>query len=156
MTGAVGQWWTGLSPRERVLIGVAAALALAVLLWLGARAMLAAMDTRAELHREAVARAARVEAKAAVLQTPAATEAALPAGSLDQWLAQSAGDTGLTLDRNEARGERLATVAIGSARSPALLGWLTGLEGQGIVIDRLSITPGTDGSVAMTAELRQP
>lgn len=156
MTGAIGQWWGGLSPRERVLIGVAAALALAVLLWLGGRAMFSVVDRRAEAHREAVARAARIEAKAELLSAPAASVTPLPDGPLDQWLAQSASDLGLTLDRNEARGGKLATIAIGSARAPALLGWLTGLEGQGIIIDRLTITPGTDGSVAMTAELRRP
>jgi general secretion pathway protein M len=149
-------WWTALSLRERVLIGVAAGLVLAVLLWLAVRAMLGLLDSSAAAHRDAIARAARVEAKLAMLDQQRAPTANSLAGPLDQLLAQSAGETGLILDRNEARGERLATIAIGSARAPALIGWLTGLESQGILIDRLTITPGTDGSVALTAELRRP
>jgi general secretion pathway protein M len=157
MMAALSRWWTGLSARERVLVGIAAALAAAVLLWLLIRALVGGMEARAEAHREAIARAARVEAKAALLAAaPAPTAASAQAGPLDQWLAQSAADTGLTLDRNDARGERLASIAIASARAPALVGWLAGLEAQGVIVDRLSINPGTDGSVALTAELRRP
>lgn len=155
MIGTVQPWWAALSQREKWLIGVAAALALLVLAWLTGRGVLGALDAQAERHREAVARAARVEAKAALLAAPVARPPAV-AGSLDQWLAQSASDAGLTIDRNDARGDSLASIAIAAARAPGLVAWLAGLEAQGLVFDRMSITPGTDGTVALTAEVRRP
>lgn len=157
MIAAVEQGWAQLSPRERVLVGVAGVLALLVLVWLAAQMMLAALDGQAKAQNDVFARAARIEAKAQLLARPAEpAAAAMPAGNLDQILSQLAADTGLTLDRNDARGESGAVIAIASARAPALVGWLSGLEEGGIVIDRLAITPGTDGSVALTAELRRP
>lgn len=156
MTASLTRWWQALSPREKRLVGVAGALAAAVLLWLIVRPLVGYLGGLGEEHRVAVERAARVEAKAALLKGGTAPAATMVAGSIDQWLAQSAGDTGLTLDRNEARGEAAATIAIASARAPALMGWLATLEAQGLVIDRLTITPGTDGSVGVTAEVRRP
>lgn len=156
MIASLNRWWQGLVLREKRLVGVAGALAAAVLLWLILRPLVGYIDGLGDEHRLAVERAARVEAKAELLNRRTAPVATSVSGSLDQWLAQSAGDTGLTLDRNEARGEGAATIAIASARAPALMGWLATLEAEGLVIDRLAITPGTDGSVGVTAEVRRP
>jgi general secretion pathway protein M len=157
MIAALKNWWAGLAPRERVLVGIAGALTFAVLLWLLLRPIAAYMSGLGEAHRVAVERAARVDTKVALIKKAGDRPVgASHAGPLDQWLAQSATDTGLTLDRNEPRGGDAATIAISSARAPALIGWLAGLEGQGLVVDRLSLTPGTDGSVALTAEVRRP
>jgi general secretion pathway protein M len=156
MIASLTRWWQALSLREQRLVGVAGALAAVVLLWLILRPLVGYLGGLGEQHKLAVERAARVEAKAALLKGVAAPAGSGVTGPLDQWLGQSAGDTGLTLDRNEARGEGAATIAIASARGPAAIGWLAQLEGQGVVIDRLAITPGTDGSVAVTAEVRRP
>lgn len=156
MMASLTRWWQALSGREKRLVGFAGALAALVLLWLIVRPLVGYINGLGEEHRMAVERAARVEAKAALLKSGTAPVATVVAGSIDQWLAQSAGDTGLTLDRNEARGEAAATIAIASARAPALMGWLATLEAQGLVIDRVAITPGTDGSVGVTAEVRRP
>jgi general secretion pathway protein M len=158
MTAALRQWWTQLSARERVLVGVAGCMAVLVLLWLIVRSFAGGLADGAEAQRQALAQAARVEAKAALLTQPAepASLAKLAAGPLDQALAQSAADTGLTVTRNDARGEKGAVIAIASARAPALVGWLAALEDSGVIVDRLNISPGTDGNVAMTAELRRP
>ena len=156
MIASLTRWWQSLSAREQRLVGVAGALAAAVLLWLVLRPLVGYIAGLGDEHRLAVERAARVEAKAALLKDDAGPTATTVSGSLDQWLAQSSGDTGLTLDRNEARGDSAATVAIASARAPAVIGWLAQLEGQGLVIDRLNITPGTDGTVGLTAEVRRP
>lgn len=157
MIASLTRWWQALSLREQRLVGVAAVLAAAVLLWLILRPLLGYLGGLGEEHKLAVERAARVEAKAALVKDAAAPAAASSiAGPLDQWLAVSAGDTGLTLDRNEARGDKAATLAIASARAPAVIGWLAQMEAQGLVIDRLTITPGTDGSVAVTADVRRP
>ena len=157
MIARVASWWQGLSRRERWLVGGAGALALAVLIWtLGRPAVAVFLDLEAK-HRAAVEREGRVAAKLQLLaRGPAGTLAkAVDAVAIDQYLTQSAGEIGLTLDRNEARGPRQATIAVATAKAPVLADWLAGLEGQGFVVDQLTITPGTDGTVGMTAELRR-
>lgn len=157
MRESVQNWWAGLTQRERWLVGVAAVLALAVLLWALARPAYAAFVDLETAHRAAVEREGRVAAKVRLLsRRPApSVAAAVDAASIDQYLAQSAGEIGLTLDRNEARGARQATIAIATAKAPVLIDWLAALEAQGFVIDQLSITPAADGTVGMTADLRK-
>jgi len=157
MMDAVKSWWNGLSIRERWLVGVAGVLALAVLGWALGRPAIAAFFDLETRHRAAIEREGRVAAKVALLaQRPAkSVAAAVDAIQIDQYLAQSAGEIGLTLDRNEARGDRQATVAIATAKAPVLTDWLAGPEGQGFVVDQLTITPAADGTVGMTAELRK-
>jgi general secretion pathway protein M len=157
MRESVQNWWAGLTQRERWLVGIAAVLALAVLLWALARPAYSAFVDLETAHRAAVEREGRVAAKVRLLsRRPApSVAAAVDAASIDQYLAQSAGEIGLTLDRNEARGARQATIAIATAKAPVLIDWLAALEAQGFVIDQLSITPAADGTVGMTADLRK-
>lgn len=157
MTERLQNWWLGLSQRESWLVGIAGVLALAVILWgVGRPAYAAIVDVEAR-HRAAIEREGRVAAKVQLLaQRPAKSVAAtVDAVAIDQYLAQSAGEIGLTLDRNEARGQGQATIAIATARAPVLADWLASLEGQGFVIDQLTITPAADGTVGLTAELRK-
>ena len=157
MTERLKNWWLALSQRERWLVGIAAVLALGVILWgLGRPAYAAIVDLENE-HRAAIEREGRVSAKVQLLASrPAKSVAtAVDAAAIDQYLAQSASEIGLTLDRNEARGAGQATIAIATARAPVLTDWLASLEGQGFVIDQLTITPSADGTVGATAELRK-
>jgi len=157
MTERLQNWWIALSTRERWLVGVAGALALGVVLWGLGRPMVAAFIDLESQHRAAIEREGRVFAKVQLLaQRPAkSVAAAVDAVAIDQYLAQSAGEIGLTLDRNEARGEGQATIAIATARATVLTDWLASLEGQGFVVDQLTITPAADGTVGLTAELRK-
>ncbi|MBO9694792.1 MAG: type II secretion system protein M [Sphingopyxis sp.] len=157
MTEKLQNWWTGLSMRERWLVGIAGMLALGVLAWGLARPAVAAFIDLESRHRAAIEREGRVAAKAGLLnQRPVRSVAAtIDAVAIDQYLVQSAGEIGLTLDRNEARGAGQATIAIATARAPVLTDWLASLEEQGFVVDQLTITPAADGTVGMTAELRK-
>jgi general secretion pathway protein M len=157
MTDKLINWWSGLSTRERWLVGIAGALALGVLLWGLARPAVAAfLDLESE-HRAAIEREGRVKAKMQLLGRGPVKSGGTTAdaGAIDQFLAQSAGEIGLTLDRNEARGAGQATIAIATAKAPVLIDWLASLEGQGFVVDQLTITPAADGTVGLTAELRK-
>jgi general secretion pathway protein M len=157
MTERLQNWWIALSTRERWLVGVAGVLALGVILWgLGRPAVAAFIDLESQ-HRAAIEREGRVSSKVQLLaQRPAkSVAAAVDAVAIDQYLAQSAGEIGLTLDRNEARGAGQATIAIATARATVLTDWLASLEGQGFVVDQLTITPAADGTVGLTAELRK-
>lgn len=157
MMDAVKSWWDGLSTRERWLVGVAGVLAVAVLGWALGRPAVATFLDLENRHRAAIEREGRVAAKVQLLaQRPAKSVAApIDAVAIDQFLAQSAGEIGLTLDRNEARGDRQATIAVATAKAPVLTDWIAGLEAQGFVVDQLTITPAADGTVGMTAELRK-
>ena len=156
MTERLQNWWIALSTRERWLVGIAGVLALGVILWGLGRPMVAAFVDLESQHRAAIEREGRVASKVQLLaQRPAkSVAAAVDAVAIDQYLAQSAGEIGLTLDRNEARGEGQATIAIATARATVLTDWLASLEGQGFVVDQLTITPAADGTVGLTAELR--
>lgn len=157
MMDGLKSWWSGLSTRERWLVGVAAVLAAAVLGWAAGKPLLSGLSDLDDRHRAAVEREGRVAAKVRLLaQRPAkSVAAAVDAVAIDQYLAQSASEIGLTLDRNEARGDRQVTIAIATAKAPVLTDWLAGLEDQGFVVDQLTITPAADGTVGMTAELRK-
>ncbi|AJA07787.1 hypothetical protein SKP52_04300 [Sphingopyxis fribergensis] len=157
MTERLQNWWIALSLRERWLVGIAGVLALGVVLWGLGRPMAAAFIDLESQHRAAIEREGRVSSKVQLLaQRPAKSVAAtVDAAQIDQYLAQSAGEIGLTLDRNEARGAGQATIAIATARATVLTDWLASLEGQGFIIDQLTITPAADGTVGLTAELRK-
>ena len=157
MTERLKNWWAGLSGRERWLVGIAAVLALGVLGWGLGRPAVAAFIDLENRHRAAIEREGRVAAKVALLgaRPQKSVAASADAGAIDQFLQQSAGEIRLTLDRNEARGNNRAAIAIASAKAPVLTDWLASLEAQGFVIDQLTITPAADGTVGMTAELRK-
>ena len=156
MTEGLRNWWTTLSQRERWLVGVAGVLALAVLGWALVRPAVAAFADLEERHRAAVEREGRVAAKVRLLaQRPASGSLAADPVAVDQYLAQSASEIGLTLDRNDARGTGQASIAVATAKAPVLIDWLAALEGQGFVIDQLAITPAADGTVGMTADIRK-
>ncbi|HWW59559.1 MAG TPA: type II secretion system protein GspM [Sphingopyxis sp.] len=157
MTEKLQSWWVGLSLRERWLVGIAGVLTLGVILWGLGRPAVAAFIDLEDRHRAAIEREGRVAAKVRLLaQRPAkSVAAAVDAVAIDQYLTQSAGEIGLTLDRNEARGDGQATIAVATARAPVLVDWLASLEGQGFVVDQLTITPAADGTVGLTAELRK-
>ncbi|MDZ3832776.1 MAG: type II secretion system protein GspM [Sphingopyxis sp.] len=157
MMDGAKNWWIALSRREQWLVGIAGGLTLAVLAWAFARPLYAAFVDLEVQHRAAVEREGRVAAKVQLLaQRPAkAVAAAVDAVAIDQYLVQSAGEIGLTLDRNEARGAHVAAIAIATAKAPVLTDWLASLEAQGFVVDQLTITPAADGTVGMTAELRK-
>src|SRR3546814_11117209 len=124
MTDGIRHWWTGLSRRERWLVGLASLFALGVLLWALGRPAYAAFSGLEADHRAAIEREGRVAAKAQLLgRRPAATVAvavavAADAAPIDQFLAQSAGEIGLTLDRHEARGAELGRASCGGRVGP--------------------------------------
>lgn len=157
MTEALRNWWTALSRRERGLVGVAGALTLALLVWGLVHMALAAFADVEARHRAAVEREGRIAAKVGLLAWRPAADAGPVADvvAIDQYLAQSAGEIGLTLDRNEARGTGRAAIAIATAKAPIIVDWLAGLEAQGFVVDQLHIAPAADGTVGVTAELRK-
>lgn len=156
MTGSLRHWWNAHSENERRFMALLGCAILVVILWLGVwrpidRALAAGWERQgAALDRHASVRAG-VDA---LRRLPASGQGAR--APIDQLVGQSAAEAGFTLDRAAAQGEGRMAVTIGSARMPALMGWLAGLEGKGVLAETISIAPGgTDGTVAVQALLRE-
>lgn len=151
----VKNWWSGLSGRERRLVALMLVMVGGTLLWLGVwRPVEAGIASGWVRYGAAVDANASVRGKIAALK---ATPAIPPRGAaIAQSVAQSASEAGLTLDRSAAQGEGRLAITIRSARSGPLLAWLSGLEGQGVQVETISMTPGaTPGTVVVQGVLRE-
>jgi len=148
--------WGERSSREQWMLGVMFALLAAVILWLGiVRPLDAAQHSARDALREATDRNAAIRAKVTLLKslprTAGPIDAAMP---LEQFIGQSAGEAGLTLERAQAQGADRVDMAIASVRPVALLSWLAALEARGIRVETMSARPAaTAGSVSVQAVL---
>jgi general secretion pathway protein M len=141
-----------------LLLGVMFALLAIVILWFGVALPLdrAQRDARDRLV-EATERNAAVRATVAQLKTlpraPANGGSTVP---LDQFVGQSAGEAGLTLERAQAQGNDRMDIAIASVRPIALFSWLSGLEAQGVRVVTMNARPSpTAGSISAQAVLER-
>jgi general secretion pathway protein M len=151
----VRTWYGGLTARERVLVTVAAGLALAVVLVFGIVLPLGRAHDAAHIrHRQAVEASSRLLAQLAVLEAPTPRRAAL-SGPVAQVVAASADSAGFVLQSNQPRGAEGTLVVVPTARPSAALAWLDSLAAQGIVLESLTMTPAADGSVSVNASLRR-
>ena len=156
MTASLRAWWIASSLREKRLILVMLVLFGIVVIWLGVlRPVTDALADAKAAHLAAIDRAAAVEAGVAILDGTEAT-AATAEGPLDQLVAQSAAQAGFTLDSNTPAGADSVSLAIGSARAPALFAWLGSLEANGLVVDALAIQPGPNRTISARITLRRP
>jgi len=138
------------------MLGVMFALLAIVLLWFGVampldRAQRSARETLlAATDRNAAVRVAVKQLK--TLPREAATTG--PATPIDQFVGQSAGEAGLTLERAQAQGSDRMDIAIASVRPVVLFSWLATLEAQDVRIDTMSARPSaTAGSISVQAVL---
>ena len=155
MMARIKDYWAGLSQRERVLLGVMAALLAVVILWLGVmRPVDNGLRDAHMLASDALDRNAAIRAKVKQLdQLPRAVAA--PTGDLAQIVGQSAGEAGFTLERAQPQGTGRVDIAIASAKPTALFDWIAGLEGQGIVVETLSVRPAPlSGAISAQAMLK--
>lgn len=155
MIVTVREWYVSRSVRERRLILLMLALALPLLAWLLVVLPLSkAYNSALERHLEAVDRNGRVRALADPSRTARpAVARALAGPDLPLVVADAAAQAGLTLDSNSAAGPDAVTVTIAQARPTAAVQWLRDFELRGIRVEDLRMTPGTDGTVSVTARL---
>lgn len=154
MTQSLRMWFYGLSPREQWLVGVAGALASLVLLVFAViLPVLGAIDRAETAHDEAVARRGRIEATvAAAMQKPARPPAAIT--DINLVVTQGAAEKGFDLIASTGAAPGQATFRIDQARAPALLGWLSELEAQGIDTRTITLRTSPSGSVTVEAQLQ--
>jgi len=154
---ALRAWLIGLSPRERLLIGVAAALALTVILWFGIiRPVRDALDAARDRELDAVTRLAGVRGAVAAVAPLAKAGPAQVSGSLEATIRERANAAGFALTNVTPQADNALAIGMASARPAALFAWIAELEGQGILVDQLQTTDNGDQtvSVAMTLRLR--
>jgi len=146
-------WWQGREPRERILLSIMFALLAGIVLWLGVyRPVEAGLRQAALDNLEASERYSDVVRKVGLLKEgkgPTSQASSLP---VEQIVGQSAGEAGFTLERVQAQGNDRVDIAIASARSTALMGWIAALEAKGVSVERVAVSPsGATGTV--TAQL---
>lgn len=146
-------WHGALTPRERVLVAIAAALAVVTLGWGVAIAMRAATDSAASRYDRAVRALAETRARVAALRDLAG--APMPGEPIDAVLRQRALSAGFTLSADAPDGEGAVAFAIASARPSALFPWLATIERDGLVIQRFSVSDNGNGTVAVRATVRR-
>lgn len=150
-------WWGERAPRERVLLTAMFALMAGILLWLGVwRPVDAGLRAAALANLDAAERYADVAYKVDLLKRNADRAGQASGLPVEQIVGQSAGEAGFTLDRVQAAGNDRVSVAIASARSTALMGWIATLEQQGVAIERATLSPsGATGTVSAQLSFRR-
>lgn len=146
-------FWAERNQRERVLLSVMFAIAAAMLLWFGMAKPLMAARERAEL------RLATATDEAGLIAARKATRngddkpyrGAVAAADLVKTMGTAAG---FTVTRADSDGAGGVSLAIASAKAPALFNYLAGLERQGLRVATLDLRGNPDGSMAAEATLK--
>lgn len=151
MTAQFMAWWRERSLREQRLLLVMAALLAVTILWLGIyRPLQAGLSTSRERHQEAVVRLGEVRAQAEALRGGGATR--LPAPLADV-VTQSASQAGFANATVAPQGDRRVALSISAARPGPVLAWLASLEARGVVVERLVARANADPTLTIDATL---
>jgi general secretion pathway protein M len=148
-------WWRDRSVREQWLLGTLALLIGLMLLWFGVlRPLAAARDAAMARHVAAVTDLGEVRAMTARIRAAERRSGPLDAVPLLELVERRAQKAGLTTEAMAGSGDGRVTMRIPAVRPQVVLGWLDKIEsGDGIAVERLSIDPNADSTVAVTLTL---
>lgn len=146
-------WYAARLPRERALLGAAALIALALLVWIAVLAPFGTAMTSARLQYEAAATGlgkARAQAAARQVAPSAAprTSLGIPIAAL---LEQAAAEAGFAAARVTPAGPSRAAIAIDAARAEAAFAWVRGIEARGGRVTALRATANPDRTIRLEA-----
>ena len=144
-------FWNERSQRERVLLGVMFVIAAVMFLWFGVAKPLMAAREKAELRLASATDEAGLIAGRRSGVPGAGYRGVTPAAEVVRATGSAAG---FTVTRADADGAGGVSVAIASARAPALFAWLAGLERQGLRVATINLRGNPDGSLAADAILK--
>ena len=156
MIAALRNWFEKLSGREQWMVGVAAVLAgILLLIFAIILPSISALENAKTAHEEAVQRRGRIEAnvEAALAQKPSKTAASEV--NVDLVVTQGAVEKGFELIKSANSVPGQMSFRMDKARAPALLAWLSELEGQGIAVQTIALRSAADGSITVDAQLRR-
>lgn len=156
MIGRVKSWFSALSRREQVMVGLLGGLMAVTLLVYGIIMPVGRWnDSANERYRLAVENSSRVMARLAVLDRGSTRQTSGGGEPVNLVLATDASELGLELSSNQAQGNQAASIAIPSATPTAFFGWVAQLERQGIILQSLNMRPGQGGTVSINATFRR-
>lgn len=147
-------WYTGRTPRERVLILVAVVLAVVALFFLVSVPVTDALAAARSRHADAVLALGETRARVDAIKAAQGTRAVPLDSPLDAVIRGRADAAGFALTNVAPQGSDRVQITIASARPGALLAWIAELESAGLLVDTLGTTDNGDNTVAVTMTLR--
>jgi general secretion pathway protein M len=148
-------WWMGRTTRERWMLGVMFALIGFLLLWLAVVRPINAARDAAQLRLVAATEdAGRIAAVAEGMKIARRTAPPTLTVTLPAAIGSAGESNGITLSRLDQSGTDRANIGISAVSAPALFAWLSALEGQGIIVDKLTLRTNSDATLAAEGVLR--
>jgi general secretion pathway protein M len=155
MSARLKALWRARTPRERWLLGVMFAVAALVLVWfLILRPLGDMLSAAKERHGLAVEALAEARSQAAAIAALERSRPARPGQPVETVVAAAAAEAGFQLSALQPDGAGRVSLALGAARPQALFGWVAGMEGQGLVVERLSASSNPDRTLSAQIVLR--
>jgi type II secretory pathway component PulM len=154
MIAAIGIWFAALTRREQWLLGTAGVLTGLVVAIFGILMPILSTIDQARLdHEDAVQRRGRIIASVDAAQQQTGPRSAATA-DIDMLITQSAAEKGFDLVKSGNGAPGQISFRIDQARAPALLSWLTELEGQNVAVRAVTLRPGANSTVTVDAQLQ--
>ncbi len=151
---ALIDWYDARALREKRLILVMLALFAVTIVWGGIiRPVRDGLESTRERHAGAEVRLGEVQRQVTQVKAIQRSRARVPEGPLPDAVRARADEAGFALASLEPDGDRVR-ISIATAKPGALLGWIAGLEGDGLLVDASTINGNGDGTVAATLTLK--
>jgi general secretion pathway protein M len=155
MMAAIRLWFAALTQREQWLVGVAGALTAIVVSIFGILLPISSAIDQAKLdHDDAVQRRGRIIATVDAAQKMEMGPPSAATADIDLLITQNAAEKGFDLVKSANSAPGQISFRIDQARAPALLAWLTELEGQNVVVRSVALRPGANSTVSVDAQLQ--
>ena len=155
MMAAIRLWFAALTRREQWLVGIAGALAAIVVSIFGILLPIVSAIEQAGIdHDEAVQRRGRLIATVDAAQKQETRPRSTATADIDLLITQSAAEKGFDLVKSANSAPGQISFKIAQARAPALLAWLTELEGQNVAVRSVALRPGANSTVTVDAQLQ--
>jgi general secretion pathway protein M len=155
MSSDLKLWWSARTDREQKMLAFMVVVVSLFFLWFAVWQPLAnGLRSAQSRYDRAVVDLATVKDKANTLKALRARPVQPLGVPVTSFVSQAASEAGFTLSRAEQAGTDGVAIAIVSAKSPALMAWLSNLEARGIFVSEISIRPNSDRTIAAEAVLK--
>lgn len=155
MMTAIRLWFAALTQREQWLVGSAGALTAIVVSIFGILLPISSAIDQAKLdHDDAVQRRGRIIATVDAAQKMEMGPPSAATADIDLLITQNAAEKGFDLVKSANSPPGQISFRIDQARAPALLAWLTELEGQNVVVRSVALRLGANSTVSVDAQLQ--
>lgn len=143
-------WFRGRTVREQRLLLAMVVLFVITLVFAGIiRPVRDGLESTRQRHAAAEIRLGEIKAQVAQVKAIQRGRPRTPEGALADAIRTRADEAGFALASLEPDGDRIR-IAIATARPGPLLGWIAGLEADGLLVDSSTLTGNGDGTVAAT------